>query len=649
MLDRGYADLISILKQPCSPLYLSEQAKPRIAIEPYFNYHNVKTVFSKNLICLPSSSFYDTLTAYDNTYGPEFYKDELKVKFGEFEDLKREIARLGRFSLCNLLRMLLKQKKTFPIQLTGLKEAEDKQPMQNGRTLPQDGFDPSQWEAALLPLGGRKMIISPAGSGKTTYVVYKRIQEITKEAGGKSLFLVFNKSVRLGVEGDRTNKEHSFYGANVDIHTFHSFGAKYIYKNKLCSSENDPEDLEKKIKHAMEQVAVKNKKILEQIRTDYKEVSDPYEVNFFLAKIENNSTYKDESLLSDIIDREKRSFLNTPQSLAEYIHANKADWSPTEERHYRNILALYRAYETGMGNDPDYIREKRFIDFSDMLAMPVRDWLRNPETYLNSFHCDDFSHLFVDEFQDLDFTQIMMVEVIGNYAKEVFVIGDDDQVVYEWRGSSVETFLRYPSIQPSTGVHYLKFNHRCPGDVVIASDNVIKKNKRRFAKQIQPNPDRKSEATIELLDTTWDGTGKNINRNVVQEMQRLIEVENVRPSRLVLVGLTNDLLRRYLSEFKTNGISSYILREEGSLQDGKVCLISVHTVKGRTFDYVFLCTDGFYARRNSDQEAMRRLFYVGLTRAAKKLYISLDKRKNPLTGELFTQGSTFLEEAGIIG
>ena len=80
-----------------------------------------------------------------------------------------------------------------------------------------------------------------------------------------------------------------------------------------------------------------------------------------------------------------------------------------------------------------------------------------------------FSHLAVDEFQDVDAAQLRLVRILAEPEQNLFVVGDDDQTIYAWRLADVRRILGFSELYPSARRVQLATNYRCPPPVVAAS------------------------------------------------------------------------------------------------------------------------------------------------------------------------------------
>jgi superfamily I DNA/RNA helicase len=108
----------------------------------------------------------------------------------------------------------------------------------------------------------------------------------------------------------------------------------------------------------------------------------------------------------------------------------------------------------------------------------------------------------VDEFQDVDATQVELVAMLAEPERNLFVVGDDDQTIYAWRLADVRRILEFPDRYPDVRRVILEVNYRCPPAVVAVADRLIATNRERVPKRLRAaaiSPRTQAAAPI----TTW--------------------------------------------------------------------------------------------------------------------------------------------------
>jgi DNA helicase-2/ATP-dependent DNA helicase PcrA len=140
------------------------------------------------------------------------------------------------------------------------------------------------------------------------------------------------------------------------------------------------------------------------------------------------------------------------------------------------------------------------IDFDDLVVGAVAALEEDAE--LRRRWQARFSHLCVDEFQDVDAAQLRLVRILAAPEDNLFVVGDDDQTIYAWRLADVRRILSFESLYPGTRRVQLATNYRCPAPVVTASRRLIEVNQERFAKRIRPAPNAPELDAVAAYPTT---------------------------------------------------------------------------------------------------------------------------------------------------
>ncbi len=143
------------------------------------------------------------------------------------------------------------------------------------------------------------------------------------------------------------------------------------------------------------------------------------------------------------------------------------------------------------------------MDFDD-LVVGAADALES-DVALRTRWQERFSHVCVDEFQDVDAAQLRLVRLLAEPERNLFVVGDDDQTIYAWRLADVRRILGFEAAYPGARRVQLATNYRCPAPVVAISRRLIGANRERFDKVIAAAPNRPMDAEA-VLATPSTGT-----------------------------------------------------------------------------------------------------------------------------------------------
>lgn len=137
---------------------------------------------------------------------------------------------------------------------------------------------------------------------------------------------------------------------------------------------------------------------------------------------------------------------------------------------------LYNAYER-------YKRQNRLIDFDDMLSYAYKILQKNPqalEAYQNKYR-----YIQVDETQDTSKLQHALLKLLANPKNNIFMVADDDQSIYGFRGAEPEFLLNFKDHYAGGNIYYLKNNYRSSQEIVSVCNATIQNNRQRYAKRIE--------------------------------------------------------------------------------------------------------------------------------------------------------------------
>jgi len=141
----------------------------------------------------------------------------------------------------------------------------------------------------------------------------------------------------------------------------------------------------------------------------------------------------------------------------------------------RRQLEVYRAYEAAC-------QRAGLVDFAELL-LRAHELLRDSPELLAHYR-DRFRNLLVDEFQDTNTIQYAWLRLLAGDEGRVFVVGDDDQSIYGWRGARIEHIQRFGDDFPGTRTIRLEQNYRSTGNILAAANALIAHNDGRLGKNL---------------------------------------------------------------------------------------------------------------------------------------------------------------------
>ena len=122
------------------------------------------------------------------------------------------------------------------------------------------------------------------------------------------------------------------------------------------------------------------------------------------------------------------------------------------------------------------------MDFDDLLLNAFHVLKENPEAleeYLSTFR-----YIMVDEYQDTNRLQYEIIRLLASASRNLCVVGDDDQCIYQWRGADIQNILDFEKDFPDAKVIKLEQNYRSYGNILAAAHSVIRNNRGRKQKKL---------------------------------------------------------------------------------------------------------------------------------------------------------------------
>lgn len=155
----------------------------------------------------------------------------------------------------------------------------------------------------------------------------------------------------------------------------------------------------------------------------------------------------------------------------------------------QSVYNIYAQYEKTKNEDG-------VLDFTDLICIVTEAFyngLVDPEIFASKW-----KHILVDEYQDTNGLQFAWLQQIGHGNPNIAVVGDDDQVLYSWRGARIENILDFPKQFDDVKVIRLEQNFRSTGHILDVANAIIEKNERRLGKTLFTTADKGNK--VEVLD-----------------------------------------------------------------------------------------------------------------------------------------------------
>src|SRR5512139_1215637 len=171
------------------------------------------------------------------------------------------------------------------------------------------------------------------------------------------------------------------------------------------------------------------------------------------------------------VPREVTWFINAQKDEGLRPKHLKDDGDPTR----RQMIKLYEAYE-------EACKRNGVVDFAELLLRSYELWKDAPG--LVEHYRARFGHVLVDEFQDTNTIQYNWMKALVGTTGIPFVVGDDDQSIYRWRGARVENLQQFRRDFPGTQLYRLEQNYRSTGNILAAANAIIANNSGRIGKKL---------------------------------------------------------------------------------------------------------------------------------------------------------------------
>jgi DNA helicase-2/ATP-dependent DNA helicase PcrA len=313
-----------------------------------------------------------------------------------------------------------------------------------------DGLNESQREAVTAP-PGHYLVLAGAGSGKTRVLTHRIgwLLQVERFSPWSVLAVTFTNKA-AGEMRARTEGLIEGGARGLTIGTFHGIAHRLLRRHwreaKLPETFQilDSDDQLRLVKRTMQGLGLDESRF------------PPRQASWFI------NSAKDEGKRPDALD---------------------PGYNPVN----RVLIDVYRAYE-------EACRRSGLVDFAELLLRAHELWLQNDA--LLAHYRERFRHLLIDEFQDTNTLQYAWIRVLAGTTGQVFVVGDDDQAIYGWRGARVENVQHFLRDFPSAKTIRLEQNYRSTGNILAAANAVIAHNPDRLGKQLWTAGD--AGAPIEL-------------------------------------------------------------------------------------------------------------------------------------------------------
>ena len=298
-----------------------------------------------------------------------------------------------------------------------------------------------QYEGATT-IDGQVLILAGAGTGKTRVLTY-RMAHMIEDLGiapYKILAITFTNKASKEMQ-ERVKRIIGEKADDMWISTFHSTCVRILRREiekigyKKSFSIYDSSDQKVLVKECMKALGINDKDLTEQ----------------------------------EIIGKISRA-KDSMQSPESFMREHEDNF---REKKIADVYAMYQKR----------LKENNALDFDDLIGKTVEIFKKDEETL--EFYQRKFQYIMVDEYQDTNGVQYEFIKLLAAKHKNICVVGDDDQCIYQWRGADIRNILDFEKDYPEAKVIKLEQNYRSKGNILEAANVVIVNNTNRKDKELR--------------------------------------------------------------------------------------------------------------------------------------------------------------------
>lgn len=415
-------------------------------------------------------------------------------------------------------------------------------------------FNKSQIQA-ISHMDGPAMVLAGPGSGKTTVITH-RIKNLIEKAEVRPeniLVVTFTKAAAISMQKRFSTLMNGGKGQPVTFGTFHSVFYKILRKSRRYEATEI---------------------LSERQKTDYiREIIGRYGIS------SNDISELSQNIINDI-GNIKGNMLNAQEY--EPSCCKKEDF-----------IKVYNAYNLELKKDGK-------MDFDDILRECYLLLCEN-HTILEQWR-ELYKYILIDEFQDINRIQMNIIELLASPLNNIFVVGDDDQSIYGFRGARPEIMIEFKDYYPEAELIVLNVNYRSTQSIINVAGRVIENNKTRLDKCAHANNDKDFQPDIRKF------------RNQVEELKFVVskikEYENqgISLSEMVILVRNNSQIQEISSFLKNRKIEAESGKHRSNIYNGMVAKDILSYVRGALkFDGTYFNEDLIYVLNKPQRYISRQV------------------------------------------
>lgn len=404
-------------------------------------------------------------------------------------------------------------------------------------------------------MDGPAMVLAGPGSGKTTVITH-RIKNLIEKAEVRPeniLVVTFTKAAAISMQKRFSTLMNGGKGQLVTFGTFHSVFYKILRKSRRYEATEI---------------------LSERQKTDYiREIIGRYGIS------SNDISELSQNIINDI-GNIKGNMLNAQEY--EPSCCKKEDF-----------IKVYNAYNLELKKDGK-------MDFDDILRECYLLLCEN-HTILEQWR-ELYKYILIDEFQDINRIQMNIIELLASPLNNIFVVGDDDQSIYGFRGARPEIMIEFKDYYPEAELIVLDVNYRSTQSIINVAGRVIENNKTRLDKCAHANNDKDFQPDIRKF------------RNQVEELKFVVskikEYENqgISLSEMAILVRNNSQIQEISSFLKNRKIEAESGKHRSNIYNGMVAKDILSYVRGALkFDGTYFNEDLIYVLNKPQRYISRQV------------------------------------------
>ena len=404
-------------------------------------------------------------------------------------------------------------------------------------------------------MDGPAMVLAGPGSGKTTVITH-RIKNLIEKAEVRPeniLVVTFTKAAAISMQKRFSTLMNGGKGQLVTFGTFHSVFYKILRKSRRYEATEI---------------------LSERQKTDYiREIIGRYGIS------SNDVSELSQNIINDI-GNIKGNMLNAQEY--EPSCCKKEDF-----------IKVYNAYNLELKKDGK-------MDFDDILRECYLLLCEN-HTILEQWR-ELYKYILIDEFQDINRIQMNIIELLASPLNNIFVVGDDDQSIYGFRGARAEIMIAFKDYYPEAELIVLDVNYRSTQSIINVAGRVIENNKTRLDKCAHANNNKDFQPDIRKF------------RNQVEELKFVVskikEYENqgISLSEMAILVRNNSQIQEISSFLKNRKIEAESGKHRSNIYNGMVAKDILSYVRGALkFDGTYFNEDLIYVLNKPQRYISRQV------------------------------------------